>query len=475
MRRLRACFLIALVASVTSLLPQPAIAAEIRWVAYVRADEPFLPGSLHVVQSTGGEARTLGDQVLTADLGRGGQVFAVRQEGRDLTRSSVIRYSRAGRPNQLLPADGTLYVSLASGPQGQVAILRFVNRGTETPAFLRNAIPVLSSTEVPVLTPPEEPSGPVELETVTEGSRRSYRLLFTNDPEGELSHAEQYNVFVEGRRGSEETPPDATEVEVRGTTGAFFCGASACFLTWEEDGTTYSVGEFGSPEDATGFAESLEAIEAVAGEEWRLGGEISVPELVTLEPDGTETVLESVKGFCECGFQPVSWDREGHLLVIQGAEGFTELVEYPAAGGEPETLARSDLEGMIFDAAYGPDGVLLLRAGEGGLVGTVQTLDGESVAQDVRAFDASGSTMAYVRENGQVVVRNMTNGRERTVGRGAVDVSVSPDVLSARALEQPPFQVTSGSRSPLLWAALALGVLAVLGGGVVLGTRLRRG
>lgn len=472
---LRTAVLVAFLSTAAFVFPQPAVAAEIRWVAYVRADQPFMPGSLHVVQSTGQGARQLADQVLTADLGRGGQVFAVHQEGPDLTRSSVIRFSRTGRADEFLPPDGTLYVSLASGPDGQVAVLRFVNRGNDAPVFLRDAIPVLASTEVPVLTPPEKPSGPMELETVAEGGRRSYRLTFTNDPEGELSHAEQYNLFVEGRRGSQEAPSDATEVEVRGTTGAFFCGASSCFLVWEEGGTTYSVGEFGSPEEATAFAESLVSIEEVAGAEWRLGGDISAPELVALEPDGTETILESVEGFCECGFQPVSWDRDGgHLLVIQGAEGFTELVEYSATGGEPEILQQGDIQGMIFDAAYGPDGVLLLRAGEGGLVGTVETLQGETVARDVRSFDVSGSTLAYVRENGQVVVRNLANGRERTVGRGAMDVSVSPDVLPARAAEQPPVEPVSGSRSPLLWAALALGALAVLGGGMLLAARLRR-
>lgn len=476
MRLLPARLLIAFLPAVASIVPQSAVAAEVRWIAYVRADQPFQPGTLHLVQSTGGGARTLARKVLTADMGGDGQVFAVHQEGADLTRSSVIRLSSAGSSQELLPPNGTLYVSLASGPQGQVAVLRFVNRGSEAPAFLRDAIPVLASTEVSVLTPPKEPRGPMELETVAEGARRSYRLMFTNDPGRELSHAEQYNLFVEGRRGSQETPPDATEVEVRGTTGAFFCGASTCFLYWEEGGTTYLVGEFGSPDDAAAFAESLVAIEEVAGAEWRRGGQISAPELITLESDGTETVLESVEGFCECGFQPVSWNPTGdHLLVIQGGEGFTELVEYPATGEEPETLEQGDLEGMIFDAAYGPDGVLLLRAGEGGLVGSVETLDGEVVVRDARAFDVSGSTMAYVRETGQVVVRNMTNGRERTVGRGAVDVSVSTDALPARGAEEPPLEPASGSRSPLLWTALALGALAVLGGGVLLGTRLRRG
>jgi hypothetical protein len=386
----------------------------------------------------------------------------------------VVRISRAGRSRQILPTDGTLYLSLAAAAGGDVAIQRFVTRGPEIPRFLRDAVPVLASTEVPVLTPPRKPQGPVELSTVAESARRSYQLTFTNDPEGRLSHAEQYNVFVGGRRGPAEAPEDATDVEVRGTTGSFYCGASSCFLSWEENGTTYSVGEFGAPEDATAFAESLVAIEEVAGIEWRFGGEIQAPELVTLRPDGTEGILESVEGFCECGFQPVSWDPgDERLLVIQGAEGFTELVEYPAGGGESERLAEGDPSGMILDAAYGPEGVLLLRTGELGPPGTVETLAGNTVVDGVRAFDVAGSTMAYVTGGGRVVVRNLTNDRERTVGRGAVDVSVSPDAIPIRArgsaAEEPP----SGSVSPLLWVALILVALALLGGGLLLGARLR--
>ena len=50
-------------------------------------------------------------------------------------------------------------------------------------------------------------------------------------------------------------------VEVRGTEGSFGCGASACFLDWEEFGVSYTVGEFGDPQDAVAFAESLEPID----------------------------------------------------------------------------------------------------------------------------------------------------------------------------------------------------------------------
>jgi hypothetical protein len=469
-------FHLALLTFLAALIPHPASAAEVRWVAYVRADEPFLPGTLHLVKSDGTERRMLARNVVAADLGSEGNLYAIHQEGEDFTTTSVIRVPMKGLNFRLLPADGTLYLSLAAGARGAVAVQRFVTRGADVPGFLRNAIPILASTEVPVLTPPERPTGPVELSTVAESGRRSYRLMFTNDPGGQKSHAEQFNVFVEGRKSSDEPPPDATEVEVRGTTGAFFCGASACFLSWEENESTYMVGEFGAAEDATAFADSLLHIEEVAGSEWRLGGEIQAPELVTLESDGSEKILESVEGFCECGFQPVSWGpADEGLLVIRGAEGFTELVEYSAAGGEPETLAKGDLGegGMILDAAYGPEGMLLLRAGELGPPGTIETLDGEIVAEKVQAFDVAGSTLVYATGNGRVVVRNLTNGRERTVGRGAVDVSVSPDAIPAPPPTQPAVETESGNTSPLLWVALALVALAILGGGLLLGARLR--
>jgi len=474
MRRGRIIFLLALLSSLVTLPPLPASAAEIRWVAYVRADEPFFPGTLHVVQSNGTGSRTLAKDVVTADLGLKGTVFAVRQKGEDFTTTTVVRISRSGRTRELLPSDGTLYLSLTSGSQGGVALQRYVTRGTDVPRFLRDALPILASTEVPVLTPPEEPTGPVGLSTVAESARRSYELTFTNDPGGQMSHAEQFNVFVGGRSGSQQAPEDASEVEVRGTSGAFFCGASACFLSWEENGTTYSVGEFGAPEEAAAFADSLVQIEEVAGTEWRLGGQIQAPELVALRPDGSEEILESVEGFCECGFQPVSWspDDQG-LLVIRGAEGFTELVEYPLGGGEPERLAEGDLTGMILDAAYGPDGVLVLRAGELGPPGTVETLEGEMVAENVRAFDVAGSTLVYATGAGKVIVRNLANGRERTVGRGAVDVSVSPDAIPARTQGQPAIEPTAGAVSPLVWVALALVALALVGGGLLLGARLR--
>src|SRR5919106_938121 len=451
----RITFLLTLLTSLVTFLPEPVSAAEVRWVAYVRAGQPFFPGSLHIVQSTGRGARTLGENVMTADLGAGGTVFAVRQEGEDFTTTSVVRISRGGRTRELLPSDDTLYLALATGAGGDVAIQRFVTRGTDVPSFLRDAIPVLASTDVPVLTPPEEPVGPVELSTVAESARRSYQLTFTNDPGGQMSHAEQFNVFVAARRGPQDSPADATDVDVRGSSGAFFCGASTCFLSWQENGVSYMVGEFGAPEEATAFAESLVQIEEVAGTEWRFSGQIQAPELVTLRPDGSQKILESVEGFCECGFQPVAWGpADERVLVIQGAEGFTELVEYPASGGEPETLAQGDLGGMIMDAAYGPDGVLVLRAAELGPPGTLETLGGETVAEKVRAFDVAGSTLVYVTGNGRVVVRNLANGRERTVGRGAVDVSVSPDAIPARPVAQPPVEPAPESVSPLLWVAL---------------------
>ncbi|MGH2683734.1 MAG: hypothetical protein ACRDIX_10920 [Actinomycetota bacterium] len=474
MRRGRITLLLVLVTALATLLPQTASAVDVRWVAYVRADQPFSPGTLHVVQSDGTGSRRLSEAVLTADLGPRGSIFAVRQEGQDFTTVSVVRISRQGRSRELLPSDGTLYLSLAAGAKGGVALLRFVTQGKDVPGFLRDAIPILASTQVPVLTPPEEPTGPVELSTVAESDRRSYQLMFTNDPGRQMSHAEQFNIFVGGRGGSQEPPSDSTEVEVRGTTGSFFCGASTCFLSWEENGATYSVGEFGASEEAAAFAESLLQIEEVAGTEWRFGGEVQAPQLVTLRGDGSEQILESVEGFCECGFQPVSWNSEDQaVLVIQGAEGFTELVEYPASGGEPEALAEGDLNGMIMDAGYGPEGVLLLRAGRPGPPGTIETLGGEMVVDNVRAFDVAGTTLVYATAGGRVVVRNLTNGRERTVGRGAVDVSVSPDVIPAGSPDQPGVQPASGSASPLLWIALGLVALSLLGGGLLLGARLR--
>jgi hypothetical protein len=121
----------------------------------------------------------------------------------------------------------------------------------------------LAAAGVPALVPPDRPPGTTA--TVGEAERHFYTVLFTNDPEGTLAHAEQVNVFVTGTDEPTEPVPDARPVDVRGGVGAFFCGAAACFLDWREGGTTYSVGEFGSPEDAVSFAESLVPLEEVAG------------------------------------------------------------------------------------------------------------------------------------------------------------------------------------------------------------------
>lgn len=130
---------------------------------------------------------------------------------------------------------------------------------TPGPEHLTPVLEALGAAGIPVLVPPERPPGTTA--TVAEADDHFYRLLFTNDPEGTLAHAEQVNVIITGRDGPLEPPPEAIRVEVRGTEGAFSCGASACFLDWEEGGVAYSIGEFGGPEDAAAFAGSLVALD----------------------------------------------------------------------------------------------------------------------------------------------------------------------------------------------------------------------
>jgi hypothetical protein len=129
----------------------------------------------------------------------------------------------------------------------------------EVPEHLESALDDLARPDLTVLVPQTRPGGTTG--TVTDATRRFYRLLFTNDPQGRLSHAEQINVSVTGSRDPQPAPPEATPVRVRDTEGFFSCGASACFLDWEEAGASYSVGEFGNPDDAVEFAESLTALE----------------------------------------------------------------------------------------------------------------------------------------------------------------------------------------------------------------------
>lgn len=152
------------------------------------------------------------------------------------------------------------------------AIPAWAGPAHQVPPHLQPALAELGRARMPVLVPPERPSGTTA--TVSEGTRGSYRLLFTNDPDGSLSHVEQINVFVRGSVGMTEPPEDARPFRVRGTDGAFFCGAAACFLDWTEDGASYSIGEFGSPVDAAGFAESLVLLEELLD---RAVGESATP------------------------------------------------------------------------------------------------------------------------------------------------------------------------------------------------------
>lgn len=132
----------------------------------------------------------------------------------------------------------------------------------EPPGHLEPVLAELKGAGVAVLVPPERPPGTTA--TLAEAAGHFYRVLFTNDPEGRLAHAEQVNVFVAGSDDPFQPPIDAHPVEVRDAQGAFFCGAAACFLDWREADTTFSVGEFGAPDDAVGFAESLVSLEELA-------------------------------------------------------------------------------------------------------------------------------------------------------------------------------------------------------------------
>ena len=435
-----------------AILVTPAAASpELRWIAYVRAKgEAGLSdyrGAVEVVRSDGRGKRTLiEDRVLAVDLGPRGGVFAAQEEEMATDsppKGSVVMASVTDGPPERVYAEesGTYYYGVAASSDGDVAVIRQVTRKTEVPPFLADAVGVLRSTNLPVLVPPEEPPGTGGL--VPSAEQDFYDLTFTNDPAGKLAHASQVNVFVTGSMEELHDPrsdPTSQTIDVRGTDGVFFCGASACFATWTELDVNYTVGEFGAKEEAIAFAESLVPIEALAGSHWREGKAepTPTPELIVRDSGGSERVLQSVEGFCECGFRPLDWDSQNdRLLVLASTEGYTTLQEYRADGsGEPATVAeaRADPEGLdvILDAAYGPDGVVALFGGEGGPPGTLRQLEGdESLAPEVRAFDIEGSTLAYVDGAGDVIVRDLPTGQERTVGEGAIDVSVAPDVISA--------------------------------------------
>lgn len=477
---MRRPLLVLLVAAGTApFLPAPLPGAqeppppEIRWIAYLRAPEAFSPGALHVLRSDGGDRHVaVAEGVFSMAAGPGGTAFAVLQEGAGPP-SRLVRVPAGGGPETLLEQPGTTYLGVVADRDGRVAVLRYVPWRVRPPRFLRGALETLSRAQIPILTPPELPPAPAPLDTVAAAEEETYELLFTNDPERRLAHAEQVNIFVSGVAGSLGVPPDVA-VDVRGTTGSFHCGASACFLEWEEGGVTYSIGEFGSPEEAAAFAESLVHIEELVGDFWRIE-EVQAPQLVVVSPDGGEDVVESVDGFCECGFQPVAWGSDGQrLLVIQGAELFTTLVEYSGLGGEPDRLAEGDPGELILDAAYGPEGVMLLVSGDGGGPGTLRRLDGDVVLRGVRAFDMQGNLLAYVARDGTVMVRDLASGSERRVGRGAVDVSVAPDVIEQPEPAPPPGPPPEEGFPLSLAGLVGAGVLALLtGAGLLWRTRRR--
>lgn len=457
------------------------------WIAYVRAGTDAHEGDLVVVRSDGeGEETLLDDRVLAADVGPGGTLYAVREDVPQAadapTNADLLRVSADGETHVLADEKGVYHLDVAASPTGDLAVFRQVTKKRKIPAYLRPAVKALRRTNLPILVPPEEPPDTGGL--ASDAGEDHYFLNFTNDPEGDLSHAEQHNVFVEATLDQGETAgAGAQTVQVRDTDGEFSCGASSCFLSWVEFETRYSVGEFGSPEDAVEFAESLVSMEEAAGVSWRDGSPIPLPQLAVRQPDGTETMLESVTDFCECSFSPMDWDAQGdRLLVITGAEGYTTLAEYRAFGGDPETLREGsffeDEGGGILDAAYGPRGVLVLVAGEGGPPGTLETLEREMLIEDVRAFDVAGSLLVYLTADGEVIVRDLDSGEETTVGHGAIDVSIGPD-----AIEEAPEPGVPGTRPAatgedgfpiVLVGLIAVGALGILGGGALIVASRRR-
>ncbi|HEX9892067.1 MAG TPA: hypothetical protein VGB28_08405 [Actinomycetota bacterium] len=447
---------------------------EIRWVSFVRGDTDTFTGSLEVVRTDGQGRRTLlEDGVRGVDLGPDGTVFAIREEdeGDDtLPPSTLLRIPAEG--GQAAPVfgqgRGTAALAVAASPDGDVAVLRLVPRSTDPPPHLAPAIPTLRDTDLPILAPPDEP--PDTGSVVADAAEDFYELLFTNDPQSELSHAEQVNVFVRATTGEDDEGfEDAQPVEVRGRNGRFSCGASTCFLTWRENRTHYTVGEFGDQDAAAAFAGSLRPIEELAGFLWRDEQGYPLPELVIRRDDGERVRLESVEDFCECAFIPTDWspDRE-RLLVITAAEGYTTLQEYATDGtGRPETLTESSVfeGGQIVDAGYGPQGVLIVLAGEGGPPGRLRSLDGRRIVKGkVRAFDVSGMTLAYVTGGGDVRVRDLTSGQEQTLAEGALDVSIGPDAVP---VPQAPVAREQGGPPVVLAVLVGLAGASLLLGGIL--------
>lgn len=437
----------------TSTAPAGGRSSEVRWITYVRSDD----GSLVAVRSGGRGERTLVDSgVVEADAGGAGIVFALVRAG---DRTSLLRVPIGGGAPDAPRARGTLAGVAAT--HDRVAVERVVETRARVPRHLRGAVEELAGASITVLAPPRRPPGTTH--TVASAAGRSYELRFTNDPEGVLSHAEQTNVFVSAAPRGPGVLPGALTVDVRGTEGTFSCGASACFLDWRE-GPSYAVGEFGRPEDAIDFAESLRPMEELAGALWREGQAIPAPELVVLGDPG-ETVLESVEGSCECSFRPVDWDADGdRLLVVTRAEGFSTLTEYGPDGREvlDETAGEA-----ILDASYTHAGVALIRSPSVRTPGDVRTLDGETLARNALSFDVEGSILALTRGNGSVVVRNLDTGTERVVGTRGASVSVSPQRIVTASVD--------GSPMPTAVVIVAIvGGLVLLGGAALLLARRRR-
>ncbi|MDQ3990922.1 MAG: hypothetical protein M3245_01250, partial [Actinomycetota bacterium] len=157
-------------------------ASERPLVAVVRGaiDDP--EGALELVRADGTGARTvLDDGVIAADVGAGGDVYAIRRDGE--AGGSLVRVEAGDGGVEVLAAasDDRFHLAVAASPVGSVAVLRYVARPLEVPAFLEPAVEPLTRTEVPPLVPPAAPPGREHL--VTEGEPARYQLLFTNDPE----------------------------------------------------------------------------------------------------------------------------------------------------------------------------------------------------------------------------------------------------------------------------------------------------
>ena len=450
----------------TSAAPAGGQPSEVRWVTYVRPDEAG-SGSLVAVRSGGRGERTLLDSgVVEADVGGDGFAYALVREAET---TSLVRVPIGPGDPEPPRATGTL-AGVAATRDG-VVVERIVESRTRVPRHLRSSLDELAAASITVLAPPRRPLGTTH--TVASAAGRGYELRFTNDPDGVLSHAEQVNVFVSAAPRGPGVLPGALPVEVRGTEGTFSCGASACFLDWRE-GPSYAVGEFGRPEDAVDFAESLRPLEELAGPFWREGATLPAPQLVVLG-DSDETVLESVEGFCECSFRPVDWEDAGErLLVVTRAEGFFTLTEYGAAGGRE--VLHEGAGGAILDASYTPLGVALIESRDVRTPGEVRTLGGETIARDALSFDVEGSTMALVRGDGTVVVHDLETGAERVVGTGGSSVSLSPQTIASAPVEEeapPPARDEERPLLPIGLVVAALAGLLLLGGLTLLLARRR--